>query len=59
MKEVDFEEREIPAFADEMLEVTGSASAPQIVVHGVVVGSFEELGSLELRGELDRLLRRD
>jgi glutaredoxin len=58
MKGVTFVEKEVaaPGVVDEMLRVTGSSSTPQIVIHGTVVGGFEELGSLELKGELDRLL---
>ncbi len=56
MKEVVFETRDVSHYADEMVAVTGCAVAPQIVIHDRAIGDFEALGSLELRGELDRLL---
>ncbi len=56
MKNVDFIEKKLPEYAEEMFRVTGSGVAPQIVINGRCIGSFDVLGSLELRGELDRLL---
>lgn len=58
MKDVAFVEKSVaqPSVAEEMQRVTGSSVPPQIVVHGRVIGGFDALGSLELRGELDRLL---
>ncbi len=56
MKEVTFETRDVSHYADEMLIVTGNSIAPQIVINGRAIGNFEALGSLELKGELDRLL---
>jgi glutaredoxin len=58
MKGVTFVERDVaqPAVAAEMVAVTGSSVAPQVVIHGHAIGGFEALGSLELRGELDALL---
>ena len=58
MKNVDFIEKQLPEHADEMFRITGSGVAPQIVIHGRCIGSFDVLGSLELRGELDRLLEK-
>jgi len=58
MKAVSFVEKDaaLPEVAAEMLAVTGSSVAPQILIHGRCIGGFDALGSLELRGELDRLL---
>lgn len=56
MKGVAFVERKLPEHADEMLKATGSRAAPQIIVHGRPIGGFDQLGSLDLKGELDRLL---
>ncbi len=56
-KRIAFEERELPAHSQEMILRTGSSQVPQILINGISIGGFEELGSLELRGELDKLLR--
>jgi glutaredoxin len=56
MKQIDFVEKQLPEYAEEMFRVTGSGVAPQIVINGRCIGGFDVLGSLELRGELDRLL---
>lgn len=56
-KRVAFEERPLPKHMSDMLQLTGSTEAPQIVINGVAVGGYEKLSSLELRGELDKLLR--
>lgn len=56
MKEINFVEKKLPEYAKEMFNVTGSGAAPQIVINGRSIGGFDVLSSLELRGELDRLL---
>lgn len=58
MKDVAFVEKNAALLevAAEMLAVTGSSLVPQIIIHGRCIGGFDVLGSLELRGELDRLL---
>lgn len=55
-KNVRFTEKELPEYSEEMQRVTGASEGPQIVIGGRAIGSFDALGSLELKGELDRLL---
>lgn len=57
MKGVPFTERKLPGAADEMQRATGTTVTPQIVIGGEHIGSFEQLGSLELQGKLDTLLQ--
>ncbi len=56
-KRVPYVEKLLPEHAEEMERLTGSKHAPQILIGGVHIGSYEQLGSLELKGELDALLR--
>lgn len=58
MKRVAFIEKKIPEHQIEMERVTGSSETPQIVINGRAIGSFDALGSLELQGKLDELLKR-
>ena len=57
MKEIPFTEKRLPKYAEEMRRVTGSDKAPQVVIAGKVIGGFDTLGSLDLKGELDKLLK--
>lgn len=56
MKHASFEVRSLPEFYNEMQQQTGKNIGPQIIINGRVIGGFEELGSLDLHGELDKLL---
>jgi glutaredoxin 3 len=55
-KGVEYIEKRVPEHSAEMLRITSSTETPQIVVNGKPIGGFEELGRLELLGELDALL---
>ncbi len=56
MKGIAFVEKPLPLHYDEMKTVTGGAEGPQLVIDGKAIGGFDALGSMDLRGELDRLL---
>jgi glutaredoxin 3 len=43
----------------EMVERSGRQTVPQIFIGDTHVGGFDDLNALELRGELDALLRAD
>lgn len=55
-KRVNYIEKVLPEFASELRSLCGTEQTPQIFINDVHIGSFDALGSLELRGELDRLL---
>ena len=55
-KHVVFEERELPEHEKELRSLCKTTVTPQILIHGVHIGSFAELGSLELSGKLDHML---
>jgi glutaredoxin 3 len=56
-KGIHFTEKTLPEHLDEMQRVTGAPDGPQILIGGRAIGGFDALGSLELRGELDRLVQ--
>ena len=56
MKEVQYVEKRVPEYREEMERRTGSTRVPQVIIHGKAIGGFDQLGSLELKGELDALL---
>lgn len=53
LRDVDME----PGARDEMLELTGRRTVPQIFVGNRHIGGCDELFALEQSGELDRLLQ--
>lgn len=56
-KGIQFTEKLLPQYYDELKALIGDTQTPQIFIHGKHIGSFEELGSLELKGELDSLVK--
>jgi len=46
-----------PALRDEMVQITGRRTVPQIFIDGVHVGGFEELAALDREGKLPEMLR--
>jgi glutaredoxin 3 len=57
MKGVSFTEKQLPEHEAEMKAKTGTTTVPQILIGDEHIGSFDALGSLELQGKLDELLR--
>jgi glutaredoxin 3 len=58
-KAVEFEDIVItddPSKRQEMLELSGKHSVPQIFIGDAHVGGFEQLCALDKSGELDKLL---
>ena len=56
---IPFEEIDVggdDALRLEMIEASGRRTVPQIFINGSAIGGFEELRTLDERGELDRLL---
>jgi len=45
-----------PARRDEMMEITGRRTVPQIYIGEVHVGGFDDLAALDRAGKLDPLL---
>ncbi|MBV8208481.1 MAG: glutaredoxin 3 [Burkholderiaceae bacterium] len=45
------------ALRDEMVQITGRRTVPQIFIDGVHVGGFEELAALDREGKLPEMLR--
>jgi len=41
---------------DEMMELTGRRTVPQIVINGKPIGGFDDLSALNASGQLDALL---
>ena len=54
-KEVNIEEEEISR--EQLLEITGGISVPQIVINGQSIGGFENLLELTQSGKLSELLK--
>jgi glutaredoxin 3 len=48
---------EDPARREEMIQLTGHISVPQIIIDNKQVGGFRELAALEHTGELNALLQ--
>lgn len=48
---------ETPERREEMTQLTGRTSVPQIFIGGAHIGGYNELAQLDLRGKLDALLR--
>jgi glutaredoxin 3 len=58
-KAVEFEDIVItddPLKRNEMQEISGKCSVPQILVDNTLIGGFEELCAMDKSGELDKLL---
>jgi glutaredoxin 3 len=58
-KGVSFEEVDVSnddALREQMIEVSGRRTVPQIFINGEPIGGFDELYALEQDGQLDRLL---
>ncbi len=56
---VDYEEIVLSRSAedrDQLTSLTGGWSFPQIIIHGNVVGGFDELRAVDRAGKLDELL---
>ena len=59
-KKATFEEIDIATenmSRDDLENITGGRTVPQIVLHGKNIGGFSELAALDQAGELDELLR--
>lgn len=56
---IDFEEINLddePGFRQQLLELTGGWTVPQIVVNGRPIGGYTELWQLDKSGQLDAAL---
>jgi glutaredoxin 3 len=54
-----FEEIDVvfdPMRRDEMLQLCGRRTIPQIFIDGAHIGGYDDLKALDQRGELDRLM---
>ncbi len=51
---IDIEEQ--PEKRDEMIELTGRTSVPQVFINQQAIGGCDDLFALESNGELDKLL---
>ena len=58
-KKIKFEEiniEEIGMSREQLFEITGGASVPQIVINDKSIGGFEDLLTLSQSGQLDQIL---
>ncbi|MEE3195643.1 MAG: glutaredoxin domain-containing protein [Candidatus Neomarinimicrobiota bacterium] len=53
-KEIDIEQNKISR--DDLYDITGGRSVPQIIINETVIGGYSELFYLNQSGELDKLL---
>tara|TARA_Y100000739_G_C20525584_1_gene426357 strand:+ start:729 stop:983 length:255 start_codon:yes stop_codon:yes gene_type:complete len=53
-KEIDIEQNEISR--EDLYDITGGRTVPQILINNIVVGGYRELFYLNQSGELDQLL---
>ena len=53
-KEIDIEQNKISR--DDLYDITGGHSVPQIIINETVIGGYSELFYLNQSGELDKLL---
>ena len=53
-KEIDIEQNKISR--DDLYDITGGRSVPQIIINETVIGGYIELFYLNKSGELDKLL---
>ena len=53
-KEIDIEQNKISR--DDLYDITGGRSVPQIMINEKVIGGYSELFYLNQSGELDKLL---
>ena len=53
-KEIDIEQNKISR--DDLYDITGGRSVPQIIINDTVIGGYSELFYLNQSGELDKLL---
>lgn len=61
-KGVAYEEVDVgadDALREKMVEASGRRTVPQIFINGTPIGGYDELYTLERRGELDALLAAD
>ena len=59
-KGVEYQEIDVfsePQRRQEMIELTGRRTVPQIFIDGRHIGGFDDLRALDTQGELDPLLR--
>ena len=54
-KEIDIEQNEITR--DDLYDITGGRTVPQILINDTVIGGYRELFYLNQSGELDQLLK--
>jgi len=54
-KEIDIEQNEITR--DDLYDITGGRTVPQILINDTVIGGYSELFYLNQSGELDQLLK--
>lgn len=45
-----------PSLRDEMINKTGRKTVPQVFIEGQHIGGWDDLSSLDAKGELDRIL---
>ena len=59
-KGVDFEEIDVtddPELREKMVELAGGRrTVPEIFINGKIIGGYDELRALDMKGELDTLL---
>jgi len=61
-KGVEFEEFDVdssPEKRQEMQELGGGSTVPQIFINGAAIGGYTDVAALEQKGELDKLLQQN
>jgi glutaredoxin 3 len=48
-----------PAMCEEMVQLTGRKTMPQIIIQGEPIGGFDDLYALETSGQLDKILKKE
>jgi glutaredoxin 3 len=47
-----------PVMRDEMINLTGRKTVPQIIINGDPIGGFDDLHALDVSGKLDEILQK-
>lgn len=48
-----------PVVREEMVQLTGRKTIPQIIIQGKSIGGFDDLYALETSGQLDKMLKKE
>jgi glutaredoxin 3 len=59
-KGIDFQEINLDGKESELArlrEQTGMRTVPQVLIDGKLIGGYRELASLDMKGELDKIIR--